>query len=66
MLTQTACASLRPDYTYQQNTLNWAKEHARKNAAQYAEWDKKYVSDDVVVVEIFDKNGKFIGHAVAK
>ncbi len=32
----------------------WAQEEGQKHKAEWAEWDRKYVSDDVIIVEIID------------
>jgi hypothetical protein len=63
-LTQVGCATYliparprpAPRYANEFETIRWAREMQKKNASQWAEWDKKYVADDVILVEIVNKN----------
>lgn len=67
---QTGCAAFEAyrivdrgpvPQTFADNSIySQVREAQKKNAKQWAEWDSKYVSDDVILIEIRDKNGKIL------
>lgn len=67
ILFNTACVSAfipreRPPHN-PRFAFDWSEEMSKNSKEQFAKWDKTHISDDVVLVEIYDKNGKLVGTA---
>lgn len=81
-LLQTACASLLEPYrlgnardpsnsclnkTFNEcGMYSYAREMGEKHKEQWKKWDKEYVSDDVILLEVKDANGKTIATGQAR
>ena len=68
VLSQTACVSAyfpdpevskpAPQYSNEMTTHKWFNERQAANAEKWKKWDKKYVNEDVILVEIITVDGQ--------